>query len=163
MCWVTQNLTSAWRKDVNSFPLLEEQILCLWHFLVLTTQDSSETIKFSGVLSSWMLLAKELLEINQRQGTGDNFECIFFFPMENGPETIAISHLEDRVKSKRSLLFQIQGGWQIRAVSETECKLSALELWVYSASCVFFPLGKWAFKALEYQRLGVSSSLLKSF
>lgn len=38
---------------------------------------------------------------------------------------------------------------KIRDVSETECKLSALELWVYSASCVFFLLGKWAFKAPE--------------
>lgn len=57
----------------------------------LSASHSETSQKLSGCAVLVSVISKELLEINPRQGTGDNFECIFFFPKGNGTKDRSFS------------------------------------------------------------------------
>lgn len=96
------------------------------------------------------VISTELLEINPRQGTGDSFKCIFFFPKGNGPKTAPFLIWKTAGRMGRASYFEILEGEQMcwGNKSETKSPLSAQVYWLHSAPILPFPSsGKWALEA----------------
>lgn len=77
------------KQGCKVFPLLQEWYSLPLAFLSASHSEASQNLSGCAVLVS--VISKELLEINPRQGTGDSFECIFFFPQGKGTKDSSVS------------------------------------------------------------------------